>query len=115
MDKIDAHLLVLHEVLGRWDRRGLLDLCPGEFVTWFLDLLVFDLARLDAEDYGAVVARVKNEFAGHVGVDWAGLPSKSAVRHAASKLASKSKISILDAARLYLATRGLRACIERLV
>lgn len=115
MDKIDAHLLVLHEVLGRWDRRGLLDLCPGELVTWFLDLLVFDLARLDAEDYGAVVARVKNEFAGHVGVDWAGLPSKPAVRHAARKLASKSKISILDAARLYLATRGPRACIERFV
>ena len=115
MDKVNAHLLVLHEVLERWDRRGLLDLCPGELVTWFMDLVVFDLARLDAEDYGAVVARVKDEFVGHLGVDWAGLPSKPAVRHAARKLASKLKISILDAARLYLATRGLRACIERFV
>ncbi|MGO5177975.1 glycosyltransferase family 2 protein [Collinsella sp. LCP21S3_E4] len=115
MDKVDAHLLVLHEVLERWDRRGLLDLCPGELVTWFLDLVVFDLAPLDVEDYAVVAARVKDEFAGHVGVDWAGLPSKSAVRHVARKLASKSKISILDAARLYLATRGLRACVERFV
>lgn len=115
MDKVNAHLLVLHEVLERWDRRGLLDLCPGELVTWFMDLVVFDLARLDAEDYGAVVARVKDEFVGHLGVDWTGLPSKPAVRHAARKLASKLKISILDAARLYLATRGLRACIERFV
>ena len=113
MDKVDAHLLVLHEVLERWDRRGLLGLCPGELVTWFLDLVVFDLARLDAEDYAVVAARVKDEFAGYLGVDWAGLPSKSAVRHAARKLASNSKISILDAARLYLVTRGLRACIER--
>ena len=47
MDKVDAHLLVLHEVLERWDRRGLLDLCPGELVTWFLDLVVFEMCIRD--------------------------------------------------------------------
>lgn len=115
MDKVDAHLLVLHEVLERWGRRGLLDLCPGELVTWFLDLVVFDLARLDAGDYDAAVVRVADEFAGHLGQDWAGLPFGAAVRHAAHKLANGLKISILDAARLYLSTRGLKACIERFV
>ena len=113
MDKVNAHLLVLHEVLERWDRRGLLGLCPGELVTWFLDLIVFDLARLDAEDYAAVAARVKDEFANHAGQDWTSLPAKGAVRHVARKLANGSKISIVDAAQLYLATRGLKACIER--
>lgn len=115
MDKIDAHLSVLHEVLGRWDRRGLLDLCPGELVTWFLDLVVFDLARLDAGDYAAVAARVKDEFAGYAGLDWTSLPAKGAVRHVARKLENGLKITVLDAARLYLTTRGLKACVERFV
>lgn len=115
MDKVNAHLLVLHEVLERWDRRGLLGLCPGELVTWFLDLVVFDLARLDAEGYAVVASRVKDEFAGHLEQDWTSLPAKGAVRHVAHKLANGSKISIVDAARLYLATRGLKACIERFV
>ena len=115
MDKVDAHLLVLHEVLERWGKRGLLDLCPGELITWFLDLVVFDLARLDAEDYVAVAARVKDEFAGHLGQDWVGLPAKVAVRRVAGKIADGPGVSIPDAARLYLSTRGLKACIERFV
>lgn len=115
MDKVDAHLLVLHEVLERWSRRGLLGLCPGELVTWFLDLVVFDLARLDAGDYGAIAARVRDEFAGHLGQGWTSLPAKGAVRHVAHKLSNGSKISIVNAARLYRATRGLKACVERFV
>ena len=88
-------------------------MCPGELVTWFLDLVVFDLARLDAEGYAVVASRVKDEFAGHLEQDWTSLPAKGAVRHVAHKLAKGSMISIVDAAQLYLATRGLKACIER--
>ena len=115
MDKVDSHLLVLHEVLERWGRRGLLDLCPGELVTWFLDLVVFDLARLDVEDYAVVAARVKDEFAGQLGQDWFGLPTKDAVRRVAGKIADGPGVSMPDAARMYLATRGLKACIERFI
>lgn len=115
MDKIDAHLLVLHEVLERWGRRGLLDLCPGELVTWFMDLVVFDLARLDAEDYGAVVARVKDEFVGHLGQDWIGLPTKGAARRVSRKVAGESKFTMFDAASLYLSTRGLMSCLEKIL
>ena len=114
-DKVNAHLLVLHEVLERWGRRGLLSLCPGELVTWFLDLVVFDLARLDAEGCAVVAARVNDEFAGHLGQDWTSLPSRAAVRHVAHKLVNESKVTIVDAARLYLATRGLKSCIERFI
>ena len=115
MDKIDAHLLVLHEVLKRWGKRGLLDLCPGELVTWFLDLVVFDLARLDAEDYAAVVARIKDDFAVYLGQDWVGLSARATVRRVSDKIAGGSKVSMFDAARLYLSTRGLKACVERFV
>lgn len=115
MDKIDAHLLVLHEVLERWGRRGLLDLCPGELVTWFLDLVVFDLARLDAEDYAAVAASVKGEFRQYFGSSWMDLPSATAVRNVARKTAAGAGVSLIDVVRLYLSTRGLKACIERFV
>lgn len=115
MDKIDAHLLVLHEVLERWGRRGLLDLCPGELVTWFLDLVVFDLARLDAEDYAAVAAGVKGEFRQYFGSSWMDLPSATAVRNVARKIAAGAGVSLIDVVRLYLSTRGLKACIERFV
>lgn len=115
MDKINAHLLVLHEVLERWGRRGLLNLCPGELVTWFLDLVVFDLARLDAEDYAAVAARVKDEFAGHLGQDWPGLSAKATVRRVSNKFADGLRVSMFDAARMYLATRGFMSCLEKII
>lgn len=115
MDKVDAHLLVLHEVLERCGRRGILGLCPGKLVTWFLDLVVFDLAHLDADGYGAVAAHVKDEFAEYLGQDWVGLPAEGTVRRVSRKVSGGSKISILDAAWLYLATRGLKACVERFV
>ena len=114
-DKVDAHLLVVHEVLECWDRRGLLGLCPGELVTWFLDLVVFDLARLDAEDYAAVAASVKGEFRQYFGFSWMDLPSATAVRNVARKIAAGAGVSLIDVVRLYLSTRGLKACIERFV
>lgn len=54
---------MLEEVLEDWAAYGLLDLCPGELITWFLDLIVFDLARLDADDFHRVAARVNMDLA----------------------------------------------------
>lgn len=114
MDKVDAHLLVLHEVLERWNRRGLLGLCPGELVTWFLDLVVFDLARLDADDFHRVAARVNMDLTTFLGTEWADMPAKGAVRRVAHKLvAATSGVSMADATLFYLSTRGLKACLER--
>lgn len=115
MDKVGAHLLVLHEVLERWGRRGLLDLCPGELVTWFLDLVVFDLARLDVENYAVAVASAKGEFRQYFGSSWTDLPSATVVRNVARKIAAGAGVSLIDVVRLYLSTRGLKACIERFV
>ena len=92
-----------------------MDLCPGELATWFLDLVVFDLARLDAEDYAAVAAIVKGEFRQYFGSSWMDLPSATAVRNVARKIAAGAGVSLIDVVRLYLSTRGLKACIERFV
>ena len=114
-DKAEAHILMLHEILERWSARGLLELCPGELVAWFMDLVAFDLARFDAVDYNAVAASINAEFSQYFGANWANLPAKMAVRGVASKAARGSSVSLIDVVRLYLSTRGLKACIERFV
>ena len=114
-DKAEAHILMLHEILERWSARGLLELCPGELVAWFMDLVAFDLARFDAEDYDAVAASINAEFNQYFGANWASLPAKMAIRRVASKVARGSSVSLIDVVRLYLSTRGLKACIERFV
>lgn len=114
-DKAEAHILMLHEILERWSARGLLELCPGELVAWFMDLVAFDLARFDAEDYNAVAASINAEFNQYFGTNWANLPAKMAVRGVASKVARGSSVSLIDVVHLYLSTRGLKACIERFV
>ena len=114
-DKAEAHLLMLHEILERWSARGLLELCPGELVAWFMDLVAFDLARFDAEDYNAVAASINAEFSQYFGANWANLPAKMAVRRVACKAARGSSVTLVDVVRLYLSTRGLKACIERFV
>lgn len=112
--KLDAHMMVLEDVLEDWAVYGLLDLCPGELVTWFLDLIVFDLARLDADGFRRVAARVNMVLTTFLGTEWADMPTKRAVRRVAHELvAATSDVSMADATLFYLSTRGLKACLER--
>ena len=114
--KLDAHVQMLEEVLEDWSAYGLLDLCPGELITWFLDLIVFDLARLDADDFHRVAARVNMDLTTFLGTEWADMPAKGAVRRVAHKLvAATSGVSMADATLFYLSTRGLKACLERFI
>lgn len=112
--KLDAHMMMLEDILEDWAVYGLLGLCPGELVTWFLDLIVFDLARLGTDDFHRVAGRVNRAFTIFLGTEWADAPVKGAVRRVAHKLvAATSGVSVADAALFYLSTRGLKACLER--
>ena len=114
--KLDAHMRMLEEVMEDWAAYGLLDLCPGELITWFLDLIVFDLARLDADGFRRVAGRVNMDFTTFLGTEWADMPAKGAVCRVAHKLvAATSGVSMADAALFYLSTRGLKACLERFI
>ena len=84
--KLDAHMRMLEEVMEDWAAYGLLDLCPGELITWFLDLIVFDLARLDADGFRRVAGRVNMDFTTFLGTEWADMPAKGAVCRVAHKL-----------------------------
>ena len=114
--KLDAHMRMLEEVMEDWAAYGLLDLCPGELITWFLDLIVFDLARLDADGFRRVAGRVNMDFTTFLGTEWADMPAKGAVCRVAHKLvAATSGVSMADATLFYLSTRGLKACLERFI
>ena len=114
--KLDAHMMMLEDVLEDWAAYGLLGLCPGELITWFLDLIVFDLARLEASDFRRVAARVNMDLTTFLGTEWADAPSKGAVRRVAHKLVvATSGVSMVDATLFYLSTRGLKACLERFI
>lgn len=114
--KLDAHMRMLEEVLEDWAAYGLLDLCPGELITWFLDLIVFDLARLDADGFRRVASRVNRAFTTFLGTEWADMPAKGAVCRVAHKLvAATLGVSMADATLFYLSTRGLKACLERFI
>ena len=114
--KLDAHMKMLEEVLEDWAGYGLMDLCPGELITWFLDLIVFDLARLDSDDFHRVAARVNMDLTTFLGTEWADMPAKGAVRRVAHKLvAATPGVSMADATLFYLSTRGLKACLERFI
>lgn len=114
--KLDSHMRMLEEVLEDWVAYGLLDLCPGELITWFLDLIVFDLARLDANDYRRVAVRVNMDLTTFLGREWTDMPAKGAVRRVAHKLVvATSGVSMADATLFYLSTRGLKACLERFI
>ena len=114
--KLDAHMMMLEEVLEDWAVYGLLNLCPGELITWFLDLIVFDLARLDADGFHRVASRVNCDLTTFLGTGWADMPAKGSVRRVAHKLvAATSGVSMAAATLFYLSTRGLKACLERFI
>ena len=118
MDKAHAHLLMLQEVLERWNARGLSGLCSGETVTWYLDLIAFDLVRMDVGERGTYCRDLSDLFARYFGASWVELPAKSAVRKFAAKVAagsSQARFGLFDVVRLYIATRGFKACVERFV
>ena len=113
--KVAAHLLMLHEVLERWRRHGLLDCCPAETIAWILDLLGFDLLRMDKAESAEACKSLAAELANAFGDEWSSLPVKLGARSFAQKVSKCQRINVFDIARLYLSTRGLKGCANRFV
>lgn len=112
-DKVEAHFLVLHEVLARWANHGLLDCCPGETVSWILDLIGFDLLRMEESERDKTCKSLADELSAAFGTKWPSLPVKPGTRHFAQKIAERRSINFADATGLYLSTRGIKGCLER--
>ena len=119
--KVAQHLGAFEAIFAEWSRRGLESLCPAQMVTWCLDMTAFDLVRLPAKEGAAAVARLAQTLADVYGEAWAELPRQKAVRRTARRVADAAAagtgltLGKIDIVRFFLATRGLRACVQRVL
>ena len=119
--KVAQHLGAFETIFAEWSRRGLESLCPAQMVTWCLDMTAFDLVRLPAKEGAAAVARLAQTLADVYGEAWAELPRQQAVRRTARRVADAAAagtgltLGKIDIVRFFLATRGLRACVQRVL
>ncbi len=117
--KVAQHLEAIEALLAEWSERGLAGFYGPETVTWCLDLTLFDIARVSAPAASAFCERLAAVLEGSFGSAWTGLPAKGVVRTAASKVAACDGaglgMSRAELVRFFVATRGLKQCIERFI
>ena len=119
--KVGEHLAAFDAILAAWRVRGLGALCPAEMVTWCLDLTVFDLVRLERPAAARAAERLAGLLAGTYGPAWCERPRSAAVRSVARAVSEAAaagaplELGKLGIMRFFLATRGLKACVERLL
>lgn len=117
--KLDYHLDAISHILNNWEATDLIGLCPERMVEWVLDFTLFDISHLPVEQQANYIERLDNLLTGAFD-DYPVLPRKAAVKKAAecvskhecSKLFSgpSAKLAFV---RFFVATRGLKQCIER--
>ena len=117
--KVAQHLEAIEALLAEWSERGLAGFYGAETVTWCLDLTLFDIARVDARAAAAFCVRLAAALEGAFGPGWSELPAKGIVRAAAGKVAACDgaglSMSRTELVRFFVATRGLKQCIERFI
>lgn len=118
--KVEQHLVMLGVIFDEWHARGLLACCPGRMVTWCLDLLLFDLARLETTQATAYAGSLDALLRSAYGDGWCELPEQAPVRAVAARVARAAAgdgfaLGKLSLVRFFVATRGLKQCIERFI
>lgn len=117
--KLDYHLDAISHILNNWEATDLIGLCPERMVEWVLDFTLFDISHLPVEQQANYIERLDNLLTGAFD-DYPVLPRKAAVKKAAEHV-SKHECSKLFSGlsaklafvRFFVATRGLKQCIER--
>lgn len=117
--KLDQHLAAIEHILNNWQENKLVNLCPGRMVEWILGFTLFDISHLPVEQQANYIERLDSLLAETFG-DYPALPRKAAVKKAAERV-SKHECSKLFSGlsaklafvRFFVATRGLKQCVER--
>lgn len=117
--KLDQHFAAIKHILRTWRAKNVLGLCPGRMVEWILDFTLFDIARLDKAGQTRCLTQLDRILADAYG-DYAALPQKRAVRNAARKVREHDAHALFGGLQaefafvtFFIATRGLKQCIER--
>lgn len=117
--KLDQHFAAIEHILTNWRENDLIDLCPERMVEWILDFTLFDISHLPTDQQTNYIERLDSLLAEAFG-NYPTLPRKAAVKKAAERV-SKHECSKLFSGlsaklafvRFFVATRGLKQCIER--
>ena len=117
--KLAQHLDVLGSIFREWEVRDIRPSCASEMVTWCLDFTLFDIVRASgrcaASSAGCLASTLERAY----GSDWAELPSHAAVRRVARAVAvadeDAPRVNSISLVRFFVATRGLAACLERIM
>ena len=117
--KLDQHLAAIGHILNDWRDNNLVDLCPAHMVEWVLDFTLFDISHLPVDQQANYIERLDSLLT-ETFDRYPALPRKTAVKKAAERV-SKHECSKLFSGlsaklafvRFFVATRGLKQCIER--
>ena len=123
-DRLGRHLEAVEAILAEWGARGLLE--PGfrrenagPFTTWCLDLVLFDLMRLDETGQRAFCGRVAGALSRAFGARFWNAPEKGAARAAAKRVAEGKGFAgaagKLAAARFFAGERGVAQCVRKVL
>lgn len=120
--KLDYHLDAISHILNNWKETGLIGLCPERMIEWILDFTLFDISHLPADQQEVWLTKLNEILKRTFGDGYPALPRKAAVRHATRCVAACDRAKLfngatakLQLARFFVATRGLKQCIERFV
>ena len=117
--KLNQHLAAISHILDTWRSKNMLGVCPDCMVEWILDFTLFDIARLDEAERTRYLKQLDRILADAYG-DYALLPRKRAVCTAAHKVKAHDAQALFKGVRakfafvrFFIATRGLKQCLER--
>lgn len=131
-EKMEQHLVAINAIFSGWKRRGIAGFYLRPAITWAMDLLLFDIVRVDEAQALGVASRLAGIFSETYGSDWlqyfkdAGAqgharhsPDRAVLRVARAIDRAPStrhfQLGPIDLVRFFVATRGVKQCVERFI
>lgn len=125
VEKADWHIEAIDSLLSEWKERGVIDWYLEEAVEWAIDLLLFDFSHMSQDDAVRLGEKFANVMTKAFGQQWVlrykhAPGAHGATADAAKKIATCAKtgslvINKMLLVRFYLETRGLKACLKRVL
>lgn len=125
VEKANWHIEAIDSLFSAWKERSIIDFYLPEAIEWAIDLLLFDFSSMPQDDAVHLGEKFANAMVKAFGQQWAlrykhSLGSHGATYVAAKKIAACAKTGSLVIGktllvRFYLETRGLKACLKRVL
>lgn len=124
VEKAGWHIEAIASLLKTWQEHHIENLYFAEAIEWAVDLMLFDFAHMTLRDAVRLSNKLDGVLARAYGENWAER-FRAASKHRAcadaaqlianSKISARLPITKFLLIRFYLETRGLKACIKRVL